>query len=72
VKAGTGERRDGGSTVLYLEGECVNVVIDLDNVGDTAEHSAWGRGGRRRSGTVRDAEAWQVEGNVDGHRRERG
>jgi hypothetical protein len=53
VKAGTGERRDGGSTVLYLEGECVNVVIDLDNVGDTAEHSAWGE---RRTEEVRDSE----------------
>jgi hypothetical protein len=50
---GIGERGDGDSTVLYLEGECVNVVIDLYNVGNTAEYSAWRE---RRTEEVRDSE----------------
>jgi hypothetical protein len=53
--AGAGEQR--GGAVRYLEGEGVNVVVDLYNVGDTAEHSAYW-GGLRRAGVMRDATAW--------------
>jgi hypothetical protein len=35
----SGEEEEVGA-VRYLEGEGVNVVIDLYNMGNTAEHSA--------------------------------